>query len=217
MMLFLLFIKSITYSFVSLFSIVNPIGMSTVFLSLTKSFEKTDRVLLAKKVFKYGTVLLISTYCFGSFILNAFGISMYALQIAGGLIIFSSSWGLLNAKNDENGIKIDHPKQLAFYPLTMPLTAGAGAISVSIALSANVFSNLSTHQHVNFFIIFSGQVIGIIGLMFFTYLCYRYSDLISKKLGSNGVTVITKLTAFLLIAIGVGMVGSGIKSFIHNL
>lgn len=210
----LLFFKSISYSFVSLFSIVNPIGMSTVFLLLTKDFNVADRINLAKNVFKYGSILLISTYCFGSFVLNAFGISMYALQIAGGLIIFSSSWKLLNEKNEEQKIKIEHPKQLAFYPLTMPLTAGAGAISVSIALSANVFS---TPYNFNFFVILIGQIIGIVLLMFFTFLCYRYSELISKKLGNNGVTVITKLTAFLLIAIGVGMVGSGINSFIHNL
>jgi multiple antibiotic resistance protein len=188
--------------------------MSTVFLMLTKNFEANDRIILAKKVFKYGSVLLISTYCFGSFILNAFGISMYALQIAGGLIIFASSWKLLNSKHEENELKIENPKQLAFYPLTMPLTAGAGAISVSIALSANVFS--SSYSFV-FFITMLAQIIGIIGIMFFTYLCYRYSELITKKLGTNGVLVITKLTAFLLIAIGVGMIGSGIKSFIHVL
>ncbi len=214
MTLLLIFIKSISYSFVSLFSIVNPIGMSTVFLMLTKNFEANDRIILAKKVFKYGSVLLISTYCFGSFILNAFGISMYALQVAGGLIIFASSWKLLNSKHEENELKIENPKQLAFYPLTMPLTAGAGAISVSIALSANVFS--SSYSFV-FFITMLAQIIGIIGIMFFTYLCYRYSELITKKLGTNGVLVITKLTAFLLIAIGVGMIGSGIKSFIHVL
>lgn len=209
-----IFYQAVFYSFLSLFSIINPIGMASVFLSLTKDFKPEEKVILAKKVFKYGVLLLITTFCLGSYILNIFGISLYALQIAGGLIIFSSSWQLLNSKNENNILKVEHYKQIAFYPLTMPITTGAGAISVTIALAANANSIVSK---INSYTTYFGYIVGMGAIMLFTFFCYKYSDLINKKLGNNGVTIVTKITAFLLIAIGVGMVCSGIKVFLKTL
>lgn len=211
--LVLVFIKGVTYTFVSLFSIVNPIGGSAIFLSVTKPFSSDDKKMLAIKVFKYGAILLTATYCFGSFLLGVFGVSMFALQIAGGLVIFSSAWSLLSSKENNSDIDINNqnPKSMAFFPLTMPLTAGAGAISVIIALSAD---NASVDNIPNVFVAGAGAIVGIWCLMLLTGICYNFSEKIFGILGKNGVIIVTRLTAFILISIGVGMVCGGIKTFV---
>src|ERR1051326_2885179 len=130
--------------FGALFPIVNPIGNTPIFLSLTRGMSEHGRAVLARMVAVNGLVLILTSILIGTHILAFFGISLPVVQVAGGLIVISTGWTLLRQPNDDEKRPEKHRKcsesdysQQAFYPLTLPLTVGPGSISVAIAVGAN--------------------------------------------------------------------------------
>src|SRR4051794_1398706 len=131
-------LKNLTLTFATLFPIINPLGVSPIFLDLTKAYPDSIRKLLARKIALYGFLLLGGSLALGSAVLAFFGISLPIIQIAGGLILANAGWKMLN---QETGQIVEGPKtgtlevalQHAFYPLTLPLTVGPGCVSVTIA------------------------------------------------------------------------------------
>ena len=101
------------------------------------------RKVLARKIAAYGFVLLVVSALFGSEILAFFGISLFVVQIAGGLVVAATGWKLLNQPDDDSSSKqvpgtLEDALQHAFFPLTLPLTVGPGAISIAITLGAHL-------------------------------------------------------------------------------
>jgi multiple antibiotic resistance protein len=207
------------YTFISLFSILNPIGMSAVFLAMTKNYPAKQRRNMAWRVAIYGTVLLVVVFFIGSYILNFFGISLAALQVAGGLLVFATAWQMLNAPDtpaEHDAINSGNNRyntDITFFPLTMPITAGAGAMAVTVALAAN----LSQDGHENYIISHLSATRGILAVFSVVGICYAFADRIFLKLGTTGTNVVTRLTAFILLAISVGIVWSGIKTLILSI
>ncbi|CAH1650002.1 MarC family protein [Chelatococcus asaccharovorans] len=118
-----------TFSFASMFAMVNPIGMTPVFLEQTQGRSLSERHSLAYQVAAYGATLLVLTLFFGSYVLYFFGVSLADIQVAGGLFVFYTAWTMLVAppartldQKDISAIGGD----IAFFPLTIPITAGAG-------------------------------------------------------------------------------------------
>ena len=201
------------YAFVSLFSIVNPIGMSAVFLELTKHFSDDERHRAAYLIAIYGTVLLLATFFIGPYILKFFGISLPSIQVAGGILVFYSAWGMLNTKPTSPlaDKKLESLKGAdnIFFPLTMPITAGAGSIAVTIALAVRF-----AKEH-RFDIQNISAVLASIILVFITVaISYRYADSIFHKLGKTGTSVVGSLSAFILLAIGVTVIWEGILGLV---
>lgn len=211
-----IFSSVFVYAFVSLFAIVNPIGMSAVFLELTKKFSQEHRHAAAYLIAIYGTILLLATFFIGPYILKFFGISLPSIQVAGGILVFYSAWGMLNTKpkSSPEDEKSSHSKDSAwseslFFPLTMPITAGAGSIAVTIAMAARFEKeNVYDLQTIS-------ACIAAIILVFVTVaLCYRYADSIFHKLGTTGTSVVGSLSAFILLAIGVTVIWQGILGLV---
>src|SRR5215469_11842254 len=130
----------------ALFPIVNPIGNTPVFLSLTHGLSERGRTVLARMVAVNGLILILTSIFIGTHILAFFGISLPVVQVGGGLIVISTGWTLLRQSNDDDGAEVkkdqhecdeSHYEREAFYPLTLPLTVGPGSISVAIAVGAN--------------------------------------------------------------------------------
>ena len=207
-----------TYTFISLFSILNPIGMSAVFLAMTKNYSANVRRDMAKRVGIYGAVLIIAVFFLGTYILNFFGISLACLQVAGGLLVFATAWQMLNAPAtpaehdaiDQNDIERE---DITFFPLTMPITAGAGAMAVTVALAARIGQD----AHENLVVGYVSAVVGILAVFTVVGICYAFADRIFLKLGTNGTNVVTRLTAFILLAISVSIVWSGVRTLILSL
>ena len=133
------FIKTLGVSFAALFPIVNPLGDAPIFFGLTRNYPQSAQKVLARKIAAYGFVLLVVSALFGSEILAFFGISLFVVQIAGGLVVAATGWNLLNQPDDESASKpvpgtLEDALQHAFFPLTLPLTVGPGGISVAITL-----------------------------------------------------------------------------------
>jgi multiple antibiotic resistance protein len=97
----------------------------------------------------------------------------------------------------------------AFYPLAMPITVGPGALSVALALGANQARDLRSAA-----ITVLAHALGILVVSVIVYLCYRYGELVLEKLGPTGVTVLSRLLAFILLCIGVQITWNGVHGFI---
>ena len=191
---------------------VNPIGMSAVFLDMTKNYSAAKRHNMAYKVALFGAILVISALFIGPYILKFFGISLSYVQVAGGMVVFYTAWNMLDTKpkisSREEQEALEHA-DITFFPLTMPITAGAGTLAVTMALASRLA------QPNNFDLLGHVSVMSAIIIVFLIVgFCYRFADSIFNKLGITGTNVITRLTAFILLAISVSVIWEGILGLI---
>jgi multiple antibiotic resistance protein len=202
----------------ALFPIVDPLGGSPIFLSLTRDYPTSIRRSLARQIAINSFILLVVSYLIGTHILAFFGISLPAVQVGGGLILISTGWTMLKQRDEEErseSCRDLEPQQVlhqAFYPLTLPLTVGPGSISVAITLGANA----SHHPGVNLLAILAA-VIGSAIVAVSIFLCYGFADRLARMLGATGMTVIVRLSSFLLVCIGVQIVWNGVSAFLATL
>jgi multiple antibiotic resistance protein len=208
------FYAAFVYGFISLFSIVNPIGMSAVFLAMTRSYSDEKRHRTAYLIALYGTILLMATFFIGPYVLRFFGISLASIQVAGGALVFATAWGMLDTKPKENATDKTQDDQVdnTFFPLTMPITAGAGSIAVTIDLAAKL-----SNSHAFNLMGIGATLLAIVVVFVIVAFCYRQSDWIFKKLGRTGTSVVSSLTAFILLAISVTVIWDGILGLITPL
>jgi multiple antibiotic resistance protein len=211
--------KSTLLILTALFPIVNPLGGSPVFLALTREYPASARRLLARKVATNSLVLLIASFLIGSHILDFFGISIPVVQVGGGLIVISNGWDMLKRKEDhDRGRDVQKKVNLqdifrnAFYPLTLPLTVGPGSISVAITLGANE----PHHLGANFLAIFAAVIASVL-VALSIYICYGFADRLAAVIGENGMSIILRLSSFLLVCIGVQILWNGVKALLGTL
>ncbi len=199
----------------ALFPIVNPLGNTPIFLSLTPGYSSASRIILSRKIALNSFWLLTGSMLIGSHILNFFGLSIPVVQVAGGLVVMSTGWALLQ-KEDEQA-KVNAGKRMisnqdianrAFYPLTLPLTVGPGSISVAITLGANQAPHRSS------LVRFVPAVIGPALTAVSIFLSYRFAERLASFLGETAMNVIVRLAAFILLCIGVQIVWNGIHALI---
>ena len=201
----------------ALFPIVDPLGGAPIYLALTAELTPEDRARMARAVAINSFLLLIASTLIGAYVLDIFGLSIPAVQIAGGAVVCSIGWSLLNRPSSPapaagNSARVMAPSDLgerAFYPMTMPLTVGPGSISVALTLGANPPRGLRTLILVN-----AAHSVGILIVAVSIYLCYRYAGWIVRTLGTTGTSVVVRLSAFILLCIGVQIAWNGIEALL---
>jgi multiple antibiotic resistance protein len=206
------FFNTILLVYAGLFPIVNPIGGAPVFLGLTASCTEADRSSLARRVAVNSLLLLAGSLFIGSHVLEFFGITLPVVRIAGGLVLIAFGWKLLQSGADvetERSGNADRPSSAmdSFYPLTMPLTVGPGSMSVAIALGSQRPSGpIDPYQLA---MLAGAAIVGIIGIALTIYVCYRYAEGIIAMLGKSGTNVVVRLSAFILLCIGIQILWTG--------
>jgi len=202
----------------ALFPIVDPIGGSPVFLSLTLNYDTKTRRLLARRIAINSFILLVASFAVGSHVLSFFGISLPVVQVGGGMIVVATGWAMLKQSTENDRKTVERTVSSAdvfrdaFYPLTLPLTVGPGSISVAITLGANAPHNLGANL-----LSILAAVIGSALVAATIYLCYAFADRLALVLGPTGTNVILKLTSFLLVCIGVQIFWNGVSQLIRTL
>lgn len=210
--------KSLFLILSALFPIVDPLGGSPIFLSMTREYSPSTRRALSLRIAMNSFFLLVGSYLIGTHILSFFGISLPVVQVGGGLVVISTGWTLLKQGNDDDQkdvnrkIQPQDPFRNAFYPLTLPLTVGPGSISVAITLGANA----PHHQGFHLLSILTA-IVGSIVLAVSIFLCYGFADRLGRVLGATGMTVIMQLTSFLLVCIGVQILWNGASALLVSL
>jgi multiple antibiotic resistance protein len=211
--------KSILLILTALFPIVNPLGGSPVFLALTREYPASDRRILARQVAMNSFFLLIASFVVGTHILAFFGISIPVVQVGGGLIVISNGWAILKSKeeadrgpNVQKKVNRNDISRSAFYPLTLPLTVGPGSISMAITLGANE----PRHLGPNLLAILAAAV-GSALVAVSIYLCYGFAHKLAAIIGESGMSIILRLSAFLLVCIGVQIFWNGASALLRLL
>ncbi len=199
----------------ALFPIVNPLGSCPIFLSLTRGYSSESRTVLSEKIAWNSFALLAGSMLVGTHILAFFGISIPVVQVGGGLVVAATAWTLLNQKDDQarghadRKVNTQDIANRAFYPLTLPLTVGPGSISVALTVGANQAPGMDSANRL------IAAIIGPALLALTVYLSYRFAERIARLLGETAMSVILRLTSFILFCIGVQIVWNGVKALAH--
>ncbi|GIK87154.1 MAG: MarC family protein [Burkholderiales bacterium] len=196
--------------FATLFPIVNPVGGAPVFLALTRGVTSTERALLARRIAINAFLLVIASILVGGYVIAFFGLSVPVIQVGGGILVCSVAWDLLRSEEtqSEMSVRPQSSEQLAdraFYPLTMPLTVGPGTISVAITLGA-----ASPRIGSGWVLASFASAAGALLLALTIYFLFRYAERLTRALGKTGTAVLLRLSAFILLCIGVQIVWNGV-------
>ena len=208
-------IRNVLLVFAALLPIVNPFGMAPIFAEMTLGYDTSIRRTVAMRVAVNGVVLLVASLFIGSYILQFFGISLAAVQAGrrtggdrGGLAD-SESPGRVKDHQLEAPPSRERILSQAFYPLTMPLTVGPGSIAVALTLG----SNIHEETHLQLIVSALAAVIGILLIGLAIFLCYRFSDELERLFGPSGTGIVIRLSAFILVCIGIQIIFNGLKDF----
>jgi multiple antibiotic resistance protein len=200
-------------SYISLLSLINPLGGIPVFLSLTAqhpaNWVKKQILKTSLNVF----VICVVSYLIGNYVLEFFGISINALKIAGGIIIARSGFQLLSATHKKDiGRKIQeeslHKEDISFTPLAMPLLSGPGSISFLINLSIQTDHQLSHSVFVLLAILLVSLSIWIILML---------APKILQYMGQAGLKAMSKIMGFIVLSIGIQLIISSLISIVGSL
>lgn len=188
--------------FVGFFAIMNPITNTTIFVELVEGYDKTEKKKIARSASITAFLIVVVFALMGQFIFNAFGITIPAFKITGGILIFFVGFEMIQSKKSKvhNNHMVEVDEGIAISPLAIPIMAGPGTI-----VTAMNYVTDADYVHIAIVIISFAVMIAL------TYLCYRGSDLIVKRLGKNLITVFGKIMGLILAIMGTGMVIEGVK------
>jgi multiple antibiotic resistance protein len=183
-----------------LFPIVDPIGNAATFLALTADYEEERRRRLINRVVLFVIVALSVFALVGEPLLHVFGISLEALQIAGGIIVGYTGFRMITATGEfiEQAVTTE---DIAFTPLAIPLLAGPGAMAALLALDS---------READLALALPGMIAGIVAVGVCIFVAFRFGDLIAERLGPAGAVALSIVMGLIVLAIGVELVVHGI-------
>ena len=195
------FLQLVFTGFISLFPAVNPVGSAFIVDPLLTGLNSTERKAASKRIAFYCFLICSVSILIGTYIMELFGISIPIVQVAGGIMICRMGWQLLTT---DDGIKKgnketaqpdrDDIENILFYPISFPMTTGAGTISVLLTLSAHGEDNDISKHLVKLLALF----IAVLLICLLIYICYANTPRLIKRLGPRGEQIVNRLSAFLV-------------------
>ncbi len=210
------FLSAFALVVAGLLPIVNPAGSAPIFLAMTAGSSDAARRQLAWRIAINSFVLLMGSLIFGAFVLKLFGLSVPVVQVAGGAVLCALAWNMLTgepaAATESVPLPDDKVLLRAFYPLTLPLTVDPGAISVAITLGAN-----HAHGIERVLVGFVAAMCAVALIAVAIWLAYRYAKRVGLWLGHNRTMVVLRLSAFIMLCIGVEIMWNGTRALLSEL
>lgn len=213
-------------AFSALLPIINPLGSALVFLGLVGQAPPALYRSLARRIAVNNILFLAAFELLGSAILNFFGISLPIVQVAGGIVVAGIAWGVLNEndsgasvrrkkeESDELGNwRFRDLKEKLFYPFTFPITSGPGTLVTMLTLSAHRSSHNLSENLLGHFGIFGAVVV----VSVLVYFCYAYAPTIATKISTSTAHGILRVTAFIMLCIGVQIAWNGLSVLLKTL
>ena len=198
-----------TVTFLGLFPIANPIGVVPTFYSLTIGHAPSDRGRQARQI-AINVILVLTIFLVaGRLILGFFGLSLEAIQIAGGLLLARTAWGMITIHPPQQDMDKEsgYERDITLIPMAVPIISGPGAIGIVIRLIAK------DPQPINY----AGSLLGIIGIGMFVYLCLAFGEPFIRLLGRSGIDAFTRILGFFILAISVQLMADGTLSLLQEL
>ncbi|WP_226550956.1 MarC family protein [Celeribacter naphthalenivorans] len=195
-------------AFMTLFVIIDPIGLAPLFVALTQGASAKHRRAVGLRAVMIAFVILTLFGLFGDHVLEFIGISMPAFRIAGGLLLFLTALEMLFEKRSKRRSEhAEHPEHQpvedpSVFPLATPLLAGPGAITSMILL-------IDQADGVPGVLMMLGVMVAVLGVCL---IFFALSNVMERGLGATGINVVTRLMGMLLAALSVQFVADGIKA-----
>ncbi len=202
---------AILNAFVTLLVIVDPVGLAAIFLALTDGMNGAERRQVATRSTIIGFAILTLFALAGAGILSLLGITLPAFRVAGGLLLFYIAFEMVferrqerHEKSTQRAITKDMIRNIAVFPLSIPLIAGPGAISATILLSDELTGPAA-----------KSVLIGIIlAVLVLTWIVFLLSGPVNRLLGETGRSILTRLLGVILAALSVQFVTDGVRAII---
>jgi len=199
-------------AFVTLLVTIDPPGLAPLFLALTAGMNRAERMQVGIRASVIGFAVLAVFAVAGAAILSVFGITLPAFRVAGGLLLFVIAFEMIFARRNDRkeaqadvAITIDHIRNVAAFPLAIPLIAGPGAISATVLLSGTFAGPAAL-----------AALVGIILVcLLLTYLVFVLAERIDGFLGETGRSILTRLLGVILAALAVQFVADGVRALIQ--
>lgn len=190
-------------AFVTLFVVIDPIGLAPLFIALTGGMSPAQRRAVGLRACIVAAILLTVFGLAGEIILAGIGISMPAFQIAGGILLFLTALDMLFDRRSER--RAGHAAEVpdpSVFPLAMPLIAGPGAMASMILLVGQTGWEWQGVLAVHLI------MLAVVGLGFLLFLV---AIPLERALGRTGTMVVTRLLGMLLAALSVQFVLNGMR------
>jgi len=194
-------------SFVTMFTIMNPVGATPFFLTHTENLPLAQMKSTARRA-SFASFLVLAVFSFfGTHLFKLLGISLPAFRIAGGILVFSAAWEMLKGSNIRSRTLPEEQRDaiskedISIIPLAIPLISGPGAISTIMVMEARAQSYLETALLI--------LAAGLASLA--TYYILTQSNRLLNFLGQSGIRVMTRILGLLLSAISIQFMINGLK------
>ncbi len=198
-------------SFVSMFTMVNPLGVVPVYTAMTAKLSPHESHRVARKATFTALIILLAFALTGQWIFRFFSISVNSLRVVGGVIFFFMGYEMLQARltriqfDDET--THEYINDISITPLGIPIVCGPGAITTSILLMNESKSAVQ-----------SGIVLGIIVLMMLlTYVLLLGSKQVTHLIGENGNKVMLRLMGLIVMVIAVEFFFNGLTPIVREI
>ncbi|MGO2232442.1 MarC family protein [Marinomonas sp. UCMA 3892] len=192
--------------FMSFFAIMNPIANTAAFSGLVGDRNKSEQRKVATKALLITFFIILAFSVLGKAIFHLFGITIDALRITGGILVFVVGYHMLNGHGSKlHSAEGDDEDDLAVSPLAVPLLAGPGTIATAMNYSATGgFMGILT----------TVSVFAVLCLI--TFICFIYSSNILSLIGKSGLSIVTRLMGLILAVIGVQMLIVGLMALVNK-
>lgn len=183
----------------SYFVIIDPVGTAIIFHGLTGEADRSYAIRMAVRAVVISTVIVLLFGFFGEALLAELGISIEALRVAGGLLLFYTAFNMITQKRREQE-KMDLQIDISVYPLSIPLIAGPGCLTLTILL----FSEAEGGQIIHL-------VMAVLTIYLVTLAGFLSSSFISRLIGRTGDDILRRLLGIILAALAIQFIADGVR------
>jgi multiple antibiotic resistance protein len=200
--------ESFLKAFIAYFVVVDPIGVSLIFNALTDGRTESYSRKMAIRAVSLSTILVLFFGFWGVALLTSLGIEMDSFRIAGGLLIFYAAFGMITKPDDagHEGRKDEVFEDISVFPLSIPLIAGPGCLSLTVLLFSNVRDQGGS---------FVPLVAAILTLYILTFLSLVFSKTLARLVGRTANNVFKRLLGVLLASLAIQFIADGVKGLMN--
>jgi MarC family membrane protein len=198
-------------AFLTLFVVIDPVGMAPIFLGLTADRPPAERLRIARKSILVAALVVLVFGLSGARLLGALGISLDAFRVAGGVLLFRIAVDMVYAHQErtteEEAAESRSRRDITVFPLAIPFIAGPGALA-SVMILGTQARGAPWGPAV---VLAMAAVVLVL-----TYVAFRLAGPVSRLLGRTGVNVVSRVLGILLAALAVQYVADGVRGILRT-
>lgn len=193
--------------FLGFFAIMNPIANTAAFAGIAGNHSKEQQKKIAKKALIITFFVILAFSLLGNAIFHLFGITLPALRITGGILVFIIGYHMINGNGSSlHSAESDNEGDIAVSPLAVPLLAGPGTIATAMNYASSAgFAG----------IVITVSVFAVLCVV--TFFCFIYSSKILALIGESGLSIVTRLMGLILAVIGTQMLIEGLSDVVPKM